>query len=711
MKGLDLGTMDDRYEEGVQQDASLKAVALRVMASRRMDREKSRNNFLHKNMSMKSKSSTSSIPKLEFKRVQIVGSNGYEIDGDTKIACELLNSSLAQRDKYMSIGPSRPEEGHITESEMKVDTDETAAAINASEFREEDFIVDEYGEYHPRLPPPKYDPFHIDNIPVTNHLMICQRGIYSAVNSNEHCDASLNNIPSVNEYFADLKKLMRVVGSGPCVSLSYKRLQLLEAKFNLHIMLNSDAELLLQKRVPHRDFYNIRKVDTHVHHSACMNQKHLLRFIKKKLKTSPNEIVSFRDGLFMTLTEVFESLRMTAYDLSVDTLDMHADNTFHRFDRFNLKYNPAGQSRLREIFLKTDNLIGGEFLAEVTHEVISDLAESKYSMVEWRLSIYGRQMSEWDKLARWFYVNRLAHFNVRWMIQVPRLYGIYKKTGEVDCFQDMIDRIFKPLFEVTIDPESNLPLHIFLKTIVGFDSVDDESKLEPIQIRPDEHIPSPGEWDNIENPPYSYWSYFLWANITSLNSLRASKGFNTFEFRPHCGEAGDIEHMAAAFLVSDKINHGIQLRKSPVLQYLFYLRQIGIAMSPLSNNRLFLDYSKNPFPKYFAQGMNVSLSTDDPLLLHYTKDALLEEYSAAVQVWKLSAVDQCEIARNSVLQSGFEPRFKKHFIGETYAQSGAAGNTISKSNVPDIRLAFRHESLQSELEFVKSGGIDLPIGS
>jgi AMP deaminase len=37
----------------------------------------------------------------------------------------------------------------------------------------------------------------------------------------------------------------------------------------------------------------------------------------------------------------------------VDTLDMHADkNIFHRFDKFNLKYNPCGQSRLREIFIK-----------------------------------------------------------------------------------------------------------------------------------------------------------------------------------------------------------------------------------------------------------------------------------------------------------------------------------------------------------------------
>ena len=90
-------------------------------------------------------------------------------------------------------------------------------------------------------------------------------------------------------------------------------------------------EVLEQKRCPHRDFYNVRKVDTHVHHSACMNQKHLLRFIKKKLKTSSEEVVIYRDGRYLTLAEVFASLGLTAYDLSIDTLDMHADqSTFHR---------------------------------------------------------------------------------------------------------------------------------------------------------------------------------------------------------------------------------------------------------------------------------------------------------------------------------------------------------------------------------------------
>lgn len=79
------------------------------------------------------------------------------------------------------------------------------------------------------------------------------------------------------------------------------------------------------------------------------------------------DVVIFRDGAELTLEQVFQSLKLTAYDLSIDTLDMHAhSDSFHRFDKFNLKYNPIGESRLREIFLKTDNYIKGRYLAELT---------------------------------------------------------------------------------------------------------------------------------------------------------------------------------------------------------------------------------------------------------------------------------------------------------------------------------------------------------
>lgn len=75
-----------------------------------------------------------------------------------------------------------------------------------------------------------------------------------------------------------------------------------------------------------------------------------------------------------------------------------------------------------------------------------------------------------------------------------------------------------------------------------------------------------------------------------MNNLRASRGLTTFSYRPHCGEAGDPDHLAAAFLTAESIAHGINLRKSLPLQHLYYLAQVGLAVSPLSNNKLFLEY-------------------------------------------------------------------------------------------------------------------------
>ena len=56
-----------------------------------------------------------------------------------------------------------------------------------------------------------------------------------------------------------------------------------------------------------------------------MNQKHLLRFIKKALKTETDTIVCLdKDKKPMTLRQVFQSMNLTAYELTVDMLDVHA---------------------------------------------------------------------------------------------------------------------------------------------------------------------------------------------------------------------------------------------------------------------------------------------------------------------------------------------------------------------------------------------------
>ena len=150
--------------------------------------------------------------------------------------------------------------------------------------------------------------------------------------------ASLYPVPSFTEFRADHAELLRIVHAPAVRSFAFARLELLAARFRLHRQLNAAREAFESKTVPHRDFYNVRKVDTHVHHSACMNAKHLLSFIKRKLKTCPDEVVIMRDGVRLTLRQVFESLHLTAYDLSVDTLDVHAaqHETYQRFDRFNL---------------------------------------------------------------------------------------------------------------------------------------------------------------------------------------------------------------------------------------------------------------------------------------------------------------------------------------------------------------------------------------
>jgi AMP deaminase len=43
------------------------------------------------------------------------------------------------------------------------------------------------------------------------------------------------------------------------------------------------------------------------------------------------------------------------------------------------------------------------------------------------------------------------------------------------------------------------------------------------------------------------------------------------------------------------------------------------------------------------------------------------------------------------LQSGWDARYKRHFLGESYSD-------IRETNVPVIRLAYRQETLHTELE-------------
>ncbi|KAG8193644.1 hypothetical protein JTE90_024008 [Oedothorax gibbosus] len=627
-----------------------------------------------------------------YQRVNVSGedTSGVPLE-DLKQAAQLIQEALKLRQFYMHY--AKQSFPTVTSRFLKPQNTEQAATPGECPY---DIHVDEK------------DPWNRDFPEDLNYILNTEDGVIQVYRTKEDVEDGRRldyPFPPLSTFVADMNLICAMITDGPLKSFCYRRLSYLYLKYQLHVLLNEMTELTAQKAVPHRDFYNIRKVDTHVHAASCMNQKHLLRFIKRTMKKCADEVVSVSGDKSLTLTQVFDSLNLTAYDLSVDVLDVHADrNTFHRFDKFNAKYNPIGESRLREIFLKSDNFVEGKYFAHILKEVMSDLEESKYQNAELRLSIYGRKRDEWDKLAKWAVKHNVFSANNRWVIQIPRLYDIYKSNNLVNNFQEILENIFMPLFEATNNPSSHPELYMFLKYVTGFDSVDDESKPENPMF--DKDVPLPSAWSEEENPAYNYYLYYMYANMCVLNCLRKERKMNTFVLRPHCGEAGPVQHLVGGFLLSENISHGLLLRKVPVLQYLYYLSQIGIAMSPLSNNSLFLNYHRNPLPEYLSRGLCISLSTDDPLQFHFTKEPLMEEYSIAAQVWKLSSCDMCELARNSVLMSGFPSSVKKHWLGPNCMKEGIAGNDITRTNVPDIRVAYRAETLLEELSTIFSALAD-----
>jgi AMP deaminase len=169
------------------------------------------------------------------------------------------------------------------------------------------------------------DPFDIEVLPRLDLKFKMVNGVIRSFNADGDTPFSDFVYTDLKVFVDDYHLLVNLISNGPLKTFCYRRLQYLKSKFELHCMLNEFKEISQQKSVPHRDFYNVRKVDTHIHAASCMNQKHLLRFIKKKIKTTGDMVVFNHPGKGpMTLNQVFEELNLTPYDLSVDKLAMHA---------------------------------------------------------------------------------------------------------------------------------------------------------------------------------------------------------------------------------------------------------------------------------------------------------------------------------------------------------------------------------------------------
>ncbi|KAG5496317.1 hypothetical protein JKF63_02619 [Porcisia hertigi] len=488
-------------------------------------------------------------------------------------------------------------------------------------------------------------------------------------------------LPTITEYIRDMSVVRQAASSVALQRLATHRLNLLEQKFLLHLSMNisNEAGKKEEKEWNNRDFFTAYKVDTNVHTDAGSNARTLLEFFVDKALNHSEDVVFERDHHPVMLKELLREYEIDVHHITVDELHHH------------LHTHPD----LRAIFLSPFNFMQGRYFAELTKRTLDIYEEDAFSFAENRLSITGASEQEWYDLAHWFDCYGMASSRSRWMVCLPWQYRRLRRNGVLKNFGEFLDHVFRPLWEISLHPAKDTKFHYLLAHVSGFDCISDESKID----LPLTNV-FPHDWESHLNPPYSYYMYYMWANITSLNEFRASRGLSTFTLRPQCGERGSMDHLVSGFCLANSINHGVTLARHPVLEYMWYIAQVGLAMSPLSNTAGASAYLENPFPVFFHRGLNVSLATNQPLYFHFTREPLVEEYSIAAKLWKFELNDLSEIARNSVLQSGFSASWKQNALGPRYQLRSTLGNDVCRSRVSDIRVAYRYEVYHTELNFL-----------
>ena len=434
-----------------------------------------------------------------------------------------------------------------------------------------------------------------------------------------------------------------------------------------------------ETRRDHMDFYGVTKVDTHLHLSALLTSPELLAYVAEVLERDGAE--PYDDA--RTVGDVIRGAGFAPGETRIDDLQTQATSAMYRdFENFNLAFSPLRSRELAKLFF-SQGVLGGKYLRDIVKRA-GDKAAKLGIILEPRISVYGRRPGEWHEIAEWYATAR--HPNVVLAIQLPRVYHVWKKAGAVANFGEMISNFFAPLFAASRDPAAHPALAALLADVRCVDTVDNEARADAFAV--DGNV-SATDHASAANPSYSAYHLWFWANLRAVNRLRAANGLNALELRPHCGEAGPVHHLATAWLFADGISHGINLEHQPVLQYCYYLAQVGVSVSPISNARLFVPYAKNPFPQFFKRGLRVTLTTDDPLQFAMSNEPLLEEYTTARHAYEMSMTDLSECARNSVLISSLSPEAKERAIG--------GDDPCNACNLPRCRFDFRHAELSRNL--------------
>jgi aminodeoxyfutalosine deaminase len=134
---------------------------------------------------------------------------------------------------------------------------------------------------------------------------------------------------------------------------------------------------------------------------------------------------------------------------------------------------------------------------------------------------------------------------------------------------------------------------------------------------------------------------------------------------PHAGEMSGPPTIWEALtgLRAERIGHGLSCLDDPDLVAYLRERQIPLEVCPTSNvcTRQVPNLASHPLPRMLAEGLFVTLNSDDPPMFGTT---LTDEYRRAASVLGLSRDQLAALAMNGVRASFLEPGAKQALIEE-----------------------------------------------
>ncbi|CAL8142935.1 unnamed protein product [Orchesella dallaii] len=249
------------------------------------------------------------------------------------------------------------------------------------------------------------------------------------------------------------------------------------------------------------------KIDNHCHCAGCAVASILLKHIQAKFDNYPGIIWINQLGEAFTIKDIFAQIGVTDSEkITEKLLDIKADETCWRnFPNFRLKFIPCGLPTLRDAFLRTDNMNGGEWYGDIIKEVYFNVKATGCQGVELRITIHGRYLYEWVELAKCDESFKKAS----------------GRNTDVDSYGSYLRNVFAPLFENSAKDLSKMTpdevvLSDCLARVKGFDSVGEEEVNETFVGEWED----PDDWITNKKPPYHYELFHLFSNMAKLNSLR-----------------------------------------------------------------------------------------------------------------------------------------------------------------------------------------------